>query len=83
LHTEGVTKKWEVNHGEPIPALKGRATRMGRTFGAQDGNKRRSGRYRWRLRFQSPEFIQSPEGATYPYSPALQGRVFQTLRNIS
>jgi hypothetical protein len=51
-----------------ILPLKGRATWMGRTFGAQDSLQS------WRLCLRGSEIIRSPEGAAYPYnSPALQG----------
>jgi hypothetical protein len=76
---------------EGILPLKGQATRMGRTFGAQDSIHQDSihqdsihqdsihqdSIQMQRLRVQSPQVIRSPEGAASPNSPALQGRVLE------
>jgi hypothetical protein len=81
-----------LRRAEGILPLKGQATRMGRTFGAQDSIHQDSihqdSIQMQRLRVQSPQVIRSPEGAASPNSPALQGRVLEGpgshgARNIS
>jgi hypothetical protein len=60
--------------------LKGQARVL---LGYTDGTHlRRSGRCRRRLRFQSPEFIQSPEGAAHTDRPDSSDPVQHQLRPV-